>query len=154
MTHPFFVHSAGVLLGVLTSVPNLLGVLRQKQTSLTNGWGMFVFHSMEGFEPRALGKAPGAPCNPRRPARRRANPSFSAMKETSFVYHDKRGFFLHFGQILSKYGQIGARFLRFRGKIAGVLLFVLYACKGLRKGSSRWDLNRPAGKSSCSVTHS
>ena len=29
------------------------------------------------------------------------------MKETSFVYQDKRGFFLHFGQILSKYGQIG-----------------------------------------------
>ena len=30
-----------------------------------------------------------------------------SMKETSFVYQDKRGFFLHFGQILSKYGQIG-----------------------------------------------
>ena len=37
--------------------------------------GDVYFHSMEGFEPRALGKAPGAPCNPRRPARRRANPS-------------------------------------------------------------------------------
>ena len=31
MTHPFFVHSAGVLLGVLTSVPNLLGVLRHEK---------------------------------------------------------------------------------------------------------------------------
>ena len=61
-------------------------VICQKQTSLTNRWGMFVFHRIEGFEPRALGKAPGAPCNPRRPARRRANPSFSAIKETSFVY--------------------------------------------------------------------
>ena len=35
----------------------------------------------------------------------------------------------------------GARFLRLRGKMAGVLLVVLYACKGLRKGSRRWDLN-------------
>ena len=39
------------------------------------------------------------------------------------------------------HGCFGARFLRFRGKMAGVLLFVLFACKGLRKGSSKWDLN-------------
>ena len=36
-----------------------------------------------------------------------SNPVTRTMKETSFVYQDKRGFFLHFGQILSKYGQIG-----------------------------------------------
>ena len=36
-----------------------------------------------------------------------STPPTSTMKETSFVYQDKRGFFLHFGQILSKYGQIG-----------------------------------------------
>ena len=45
------------------------------------------------------------------------------------------------------HSSFGARFLRFRGKMAGVLLFVLYAYKGLRKGSRRWDLNRFQSKS-------
>jgi hypothetical protein len=76
------------------------------------------------------------------------------MKETSFVYHDKRffpAFQAKIKQTRAKQGPdwaserhrgcSGARFLRFRGKSAGVLLFVLYASKELRKGWSRMDLN-------------
>ena len=39
------------------------------------------------------------------------------------------------------YGCFGAQFLHFRGTMAGVLLFVLYTCKELQKGSRGWDLN-------------
>jgi len=34
-----------------------------------------------------------------------SNPTTYPMKETSFVYQGRRGFFLHFGQKSSKYGQ-------------------------------------------------
>ena len=80
------------------------------------------------------------------------------MKETSFVYQDKRGFFLHFGQKQAQIEQntgksgFGAVDRLHRSPIfgvqgqktaenAGVLLFVLYACKELLKGSGRQDLN-------------
>ena len=88
-----------------------------------------------------------------------SSPIDRTMKETSFVYQDKRGFFLQFGQ---KQAQIehntsksgfGAASRLHRSPIfcvqgqeqpekAGVLLFVLYACKELLKGSGRQDLNQ------------
>jgi hypothetical protein len=85
------------------------------------------------------------------------------MKETSFVYQDKRGFFLHFGHNPAKIEQntgksgfgAASRLLRSpffcvlgpdQAENAGVLLGVLYGCKGLRKGTGIRDSDLPQDK--------
>ena len=80
-----------------------------------------------------------------------SNPSFSAMKETSFVYQDKRGFFLLSGQKSGKIQQnrasersIGcseARFCRFRAKKLVYKALFFASIKEKRKGPGRVDLN-------------
>jgi hypothetical protein len=68
----------------------------------------------------------------------------SAIKETSFVYQGKRGFFLHFGQKSGKYRQNRAfkrlisrpeaRFFRFQGGKSVYLLGALCTNKERPKG--------------------
>ena len=80
-----------------------------------------------------------------------SNPTVSAMNETSFVYCDKRGFFLHFGQKRANIGKIGlsdggsaVRIPDFfasdrkKVKIAGVLFAFLCSEKNSKKIRGGW----------------
>ena len=87
-----------------------------------------------------------------------SSPIYRTIKETSFVYQGKRGFFIAFWAKSSEkqadYGQNGLRssftaasepvfFIQApkAAENAGVLLGVLYGCKELLKVSGRQDLN-------------
>ena len=88
-----------------------------------------------------------------------SSPTARTIKETSFVYQGKRGFFLHFGQKQAQIEQntgksgFGAASRLYLSPIfcvqgqeqpekAGILLFVLDGCKELLKMSGRQDLNQ------------